>query len=589
MPRSSVRGSRRFAAERRQRFECRRTAIVWSAGAATLVLVIASVISLVTEYSGIQTADHSAYWKRVDPLGQTADLFHRERAGVLSRDGHDSLLDTNVTISDDGHICEAVQHNYQFGETGSKGVDVFIRFLIVLYFFFGIAIVCDDFFEGSLEQLSEYFNLSEDVAGATFMAAGSSAPELFTSLVAVLHPVKREATTTIGIGTIVGSAVFNILIIIGATALLAGSVLELHWQPMVRDCGFYSMSIIALIIVVNDEVVHWWEGLILTIAYGTYIGWMALRLTRRIFGEFDAEGDEGDDQNKLDNIEPKGDEVSQEEAQLTENGDAKKSLHVDLPPVKVNKPPLTDGSESSYQTGKPDLESPDKAPVVSPAFTKKKDDEEDEDEGGYWEFDAGDSTFEKTIFYIAFPFHLVFRVTIPRSDHSKTENWFMLTFFMCLVWICVICYVMVTAVEEIGALINLSPAVMGLTILAAGTSVPDAIASILVGQKGKGDMAVSNALGSNIFDILLGLGFPWLLAGLAYGDTSFCVSGILIYVIILFGIEFSLIGVFFFFKWKLYPKVGYVLLGIYVVFLVVCILIDKEVIFKGQSCADSCH
>ena len=39
----------------------------------------------------------------------------------------------------------------------------------------------------------------------------------------------------------------------------------------------------------------------------------------------------------------------------------------------------------------------------------------------------------------------------------------------------------------------------------------DAISSILVAKAGRGDMAVSNAIGSNIFDINLGLGFPFLI------------------------------------------------------------------------------
>ena len=58
---------------------------------------------------------------------------------------------------------------------------------------------------------------------------------------------------------------------------------------------------------------------------------------------------------------------------------------------------------------------------------------------------------------------------------------------------------------------------MGVTVLAAGTSVPDAIGSLLVARDGQGDMAVSNAIGSNVFDILLGLGIPWTLNGLIYG------------------------------------------------------------------------
>lgn len=46
--------------------------------------------------------------------------------------------------------------------------------------------------------------------------------------------------------------------------------------------------------------------------------------------------------------------------------------------------------------------------------------------------------------------------------------------------------------------------VMGLTFLAAGTSVPDLITSVIVARKGCGDMAVSSSVGSNIFDITVG-------------------------------------------------------------------------------------
>lgn len=45
---------------------------------------------------------------------------------------------------------------------------------------------------------------------------------------------------------------------------------------------------------------------------------------------------------------------------------------------------------------------------------------------------------------------------------------------------------------------------MGLTFLAAGTSIPDLITSVLVARKGFGDMAVSSSVGSNIFDVAVG-------------------------------------------------------------------------------------
>ena len=63
--------------------------------------------------------------------------------------------------------------------------------------------------------------ISPDVAGATFMAAGGSAPELFTSIIGVFI-----AKTDVGIGTIVGSAVFNILFVIAACAFAAKEALR---------------------------------------------------------------------------------------------------------------------------------------------------------------------------------------------------------------------------------------------------------------------------------------------------------------------------------------------------------------------------
>ncbi|ODM93923.1 putative sodium/potassium/calcium exchanger [Orchesella cincta] len=56
---------------------------------------------------------------------------------------------------------------------------------IAAYTFLALAIVCDEFFVPSLDILCELLKISPDVAGATFMAAGSSAPELATALIGV--------------------------------------------------------------------------------------------------------------------------------------------------------------------------------------------------------------------------------------------------------------------------------------------------------------------------------------------------------------------------------------------------------------------
>lgn len=63
----------------------------------------------------------------------------------------------------------------------------------------------------------------------------------------------------------------------------------------------------------------------------------------------------------------------------------------------------------------------------------------------------------------------------------------------------------------IGTALDIPDTVMGLTFVAAGVSIPDALSSIAVIKEGYGDMAVSNAVGSNVFDILVCLGLPWLI------------------------------------------------------------------------------
>merc|ERR1719158_1306596 len=130
--------------------------------------------------------------------------------------------------------------------------------ILTLYMFKALGTVCDEYFVPALEMISEALQLSNDVSGATFMAAGSSAPELFTSLVATFLIVNEG-----GVGAIIGSAIFNILVIVGATCIFAGQVLQIWWYPLARDCSFYILAIVLLSVALEDSEVLWWEGLMM--------------------------------------------------------------------------------------------------------------------------------------------------------------------------------------------------------------------------------------------------------------------------------------------------------------------------------------
>lgn len=139
----------------------------------------------------------------------------------------------------------------------------------VVYMFVALAIVCDEFFVPALDVIIEKLAIQDDVAGATFMAAGGSAPELFTSVIGVF-----VSFDDVGIGTIVGSAVFNILFVIGMCALFSRSILTLTWWPLFRDCSFYSASLITLIIFFRDNKIYWYEALTLFCFYLAYVSFM---------------------------------------------------------------------------------------------------------------------------------------------------------------------------------------------------------------------------------------------------------------------------------------------------------------------------
>lgn len=144
-----------------------------------------------------------------------------------------------------------------------------LHVLGVMYMFVALAIVCDEFFVPALDVIIEKLDITDDVAGATFMAAGGSAPELFTSVIGVF-----VSFDDVGIGTIVGSAVFNILFVIGMCAIFSKTVLSLTWWPLFRDCSFYSASLIALIYFFRDNLIYWWEALILFLFYAAYVSFM---------------------------------------------------------------------------------------------------------------------------------------------------------------------------------------------------------------------------------------------------------------------------------------------------------------------------
>lgn len=175
------------------------------------------------------------------------------------------------------------------------------------------------------------------------------------------------------------------------------------------------------------------------------------------------------------------------------------------------------------------------------------------------------------------PFALAFYFSIPdtRAYNRGTFKWAAVSFFMSIGWIGVISVCLVDWATMVGNYLGIPVVIMGLTVLAAGTSIPDLLSSVIVAKQGFGDMAVSSSIGSNIFDILFGLPVPWMLyCALNNGDNVVVESqglaislGVLIFMLLAVLITIMLSG------WKMTRCLGYGMFGLYIVFMAQSIIV----------------
>ena len=335
--------------------------------------------------------------------------------------------------------------------------------LLLLISFYILAEIGDKYFVPSLDKISKAFNLSHDMAGATLMAAGSSAPEIFVALIAVFKPGDHG---DLGVGTIVGSAIFNLLAIIGVAGIVKKSTIA--WQPVVRDLLFYAVSIIGFYIVLENERVTLLESVIFILMYFFYV--YSVINWKKWF----------------------------------------KYKEVDIEPV--------------------------------------------------YEEQGGTGQGWKSIFK---PIDFIIKVIVPRP-----ERYFQV-FTISILLIAATCWILVESAVHVSAILGIPEMVIALIVLGIGTSVPDIVSSAIVAKQGRGGMAVSNAVGSNIFDIFIGLGLPWFLkAILEKGDVQTHIEGLEVAVGLLLGSILLILFALMYRKWVLNKGLGYILILLYILFVV---------------------
>lgn len=438
---------------------------------------------------------------------------------------------------------------------------VVIHIVIALYTCAMIGIVCHDYFVPSLEIISERIRLPPDIAGATFMAIGTSAPELFSSITGSFI-----TEGDIGVGTIIGSAVFNIVGVTGLVGVvLWNEVLDIDWYPIARDCLIYGVTILTLIGIISDNIIVWWEAFVLLLIFALYIFILCYNEKIEIWSTdlvqsfqwrkccsccYDSE------ESPLLKRKILVPEIA--ESQILQKRLERDSFSVEF----------TASSRNAVLRHDSILRKVDEI-LLSGEAAAKGSLCSSPTEGGWTMF----------LWVVMYPARVLFFITIPDSRRSRLRNLFPLTFAMSVLWIGVLSYVAVWMVTIVGYTFSIPDSVSGLTILAAGTSVPEIISSIIVAKDGFGNMAISNLVGSNTFDISFCLGAPWLIKTLISKEGFLIVfSSALTYTtatLLLTLIGFVL--VFVFSGWKLNRTVGLIYFLMYVVFVIIACMYEMNV------------
>ena len=141
------------------------------------------------------------------------------------------------------------------------------------------------------------------------------------------------------------------------------------------------------------------------------------------------------------------------------------------------------------------------------------------------------------------------------------------------VWLCIVYIVggiaaikfggdfVVDGAKEIAKQFGMSENLIGLTIVAVGTSLPELVTSVVASRKDEIDMALGNVLGSNIFNVLFILGTAGVISPMAFIMENVVDIAILIVVSVL-------VYVFGWTKQRVEKKEGVIMIGIYVAYMV---------------------
>ena len=149
-------------------------------------------------------------------------------------------------------------------EESESKLDKVWKMIVFILIGGGLIVWGSDVTVDAATNIAQYFGMSDQLIGLTIVAFGTSLPELITSVTAA-----KKGNADIAIGNIVGSNIFNILFVVGTTALITPVV---YAQTFMIDSivAVATMVLLLLLVLNKDRKLKRWGGAILLVGYVAY-------------------------------------------------------------------------------------------------------------------------------------------------------------------------------------------------------------------------------------------------------------------------------------------------------------------------------
>ncbi|KAH7420742.1 hypothetical protein KP509_13G020200 [Ceratopteris richardii] len=406
--------------------------------------------------------------------------------------------------------------------------------LWILVLFYLLGTTASDYFSCTLEKLSQVLRLSPAVAGVTLLAIGNGAPDVFSSVAAF---VSSDRSASIGFGSVLGGALFITTVVSGTVALVTARVCKkagyekINLVCFIRDALFLLASAGVLTVVLVDGKVHLWESIAFFCVYLVYAAsvWAAEMLEER----------HGGVSSVLDPLIPRG-LCSLPHQSSFQHQDY--HYHIHSQDVEIELEYYIEGNNQHvlltkckefvlfvYKYG---IEWPLAVPrrITIPVI-----------EEGRWSrplaiiscflapiFVGGIYVFECNRHMESLALTLGISgglgIILGLLAYLNTENerppqtylsaWLAAGFFMSVVWFYIVADELVDALETLGSIFKINPAILGLTVLAWGNSIGDLVADLALACNGSDgvQIAISGCYAGPLFNTVVGLGLSLVVA-----------------------------------------------------------------------------